>query len=171
MRVIGGHHPLGSKCTHVQPDRGRSRSAIEYKRDRPWLGFRTVALAVRLLGLEVGGVEHARLGTGLLVLVLRRVLGNVVPVPGGEDKVPDVAIVVDSMTIDRQGTSRVNPLGREVLRWLGLLLLICIGFVRGMQHGNRSEQQYEPPREAANASYVHRSLPKICSNAPILHSS
>src|ERR1700761_8865198 len=52
MRVVRGHNATRSERTHVQPHRGRTRSAVEYERDRP--RCRADALA------EIGGVEHRR---------------------------------------------------------------------------------------------------------------
>jgi hypothetical protein len=76
----------------------------------------------------------------------------------------DVRIVVDARAVDRHETYGIDLFGREVLRGLGLLLLVmvflfCVAVVCGMQHRDGHEQHCKPTGDAANASYLHRSLP------------
>lgn len=105
VAVVGRHHPLGPERPHVQPHRRGARAAIVEKGDRP--------PRRRDAGLEIGDVEHRRLGLGVLLAVFRILQGGaglgvallgrggVVPALGVDHDGPGHRAVVDPLAFHR----------------------------------------------------------------------
>ena len=119
MRVVRGDHPPGSKRAHVQPDRRRAGTAVEQKRDGPFVRF-DLLLGIghvkhRRFSRRILGSCHLGLVFALLVFLASR-QSRVIPAFWMDDQCAGDSLIIDPAAFDGYAARAAGGFGLKVGR-------------------------------------------------------
>ena len=163
-----------SEGAHVQPHGRGTGSAVVQERHGP-----DAAAVLAIAVLEIGDVEHRRLGCGILALAFRRggavlvglrVPRNIVPALGVHDEGAGDGLIRDRFPAHRDGSRGDLCLGLERLELAGFALVgVRRGLLRGprLRHGQRTRRGPDP-QSASPHDPPHRRQQRLLLYSPPL---
>ena len=131
VAVVGSNYAFRPECSHVQPDRRGTGSAVVEEGERAGFAF--------VVRFEIGHIKHAGFG-GLVLVIFVGVLRNVVPIFGMHDQRARECVVVNDAAADGDRSLAGLLLGFEFFRVLRLdLRRFGLGYGRFLLYLGQSD--------------------------------